>query len=109
MRMRKRYQTGGVRKQRGRWIGFWRVDGCRKSRVLGFVKDMTKSEAREAVGKIVVAENAKKQRYHTWHFGEFVDEVFIPYYSRKWKKSTKGSTVNRIQLHLVGAFGGREL
>jgi hypothetical protein len=63
--MRKRYQTGGVRKQRGRWIGFWRVDGCRKSRVLGFVKDMTKSEAREAVGKIVIAENAKKQRYHT--------------------------------------------
>jgi integrase len=107
--MRKRYQTGGVRKQRGRWIGFWRVQGCRKSRVLGFVKDMTKSEAREAVGKIVGAENAKKQRYRTWRFGEFVDEVFIPYYSRKWKKSTKGSTVNRIQLHLVGAFGGREL
>jgi len=106
--MRKRYQAGGLRKQRGRWIGFWRADGCRKSRMLGLVKDMTKSEAREAVGKIVAAENTKRQE-RTRYFGEFVEEVFTRYYSRKWKASTRGSTVNRIQLHLVEAFRHREL
>src|ERR1035441_6337111 len=91
--MRKRYQTGGIKKQRGRWIGMWWVDGGRKSRVLGLVKDMSKSKAREAVNRIVAEENAKRQANRCWHFGEFVDEVYVPYYSRKWKKSTRENNV----------------
>jgi hypothetical protein len=43
--MRQRHQTGCLKKQRGRWLGMWWVDGKRKSRVLGFVKDMTKSKS----------------------------------------------------------------
>lgn len=107
--MRKRYQTGGIKKQRGRWIGMWWVDGGRKSRVLGLVKDMSKSKAREAVNRIVAEENAKRQANRCWHFGEFVDEVYIPYYSRKWKKSTRENNVNRTKIHLVASFGDREL
>ena len=49
--MRIRHSTGGVRKQRGRWIGMWYADGKRKSKVVGSVKEMTKSEAREEVAK----------------------------------------------------------
>jgi hypothetical protein len=52
--MRTRHSTGGVRKQRGRWIGLWYENGRKKSRVLGFIKDMTKGEAREAVAQIVM-------------------------------------------------------
>jgi hypothetical protein len=59
--MRKRHQTGGVRKQRGRWMGMWWVDGKRKSKCLGLIKDMTKGKAREEVARIVAEEDAKRQ------------------------------------------------
>ena len=108
--MRQRHQAGGLRKQRGRWLGMWWDGGKRKSRVLGFVNDMTKSKAREEVGKIVAELIAKREAVNrVWHFGEFVEKVFFPYYSRKWKASTRGSTMNRIALHLVADLKDREL
>jgi len=108
--MRQRHQAGGLRKQRGRWIGMWWVDGQRKSRVLGLVKEMTKSKARDEIGKIVAEENKKRQGANrVWHFGEFVEQVFFPFYMRKWKASTRGSTMNRISIHLVAAFKDRKL
>ena len=59
--MRTRHSTGGVRKQRGRWRGFWYESGVKKSKVVGFVKDMTKGQAREAVAKIVAEIRAKHE------------------------------------------------
>jgi integrase len=105
----KRYQTGGIKKQRGRWIGMWWVDGRRKSRVLGFVNKMSKSAAREAVSGIVAEESAKHENNKTWQFGEFVKHVYFPFYSRKWKDSTRENNVNRVSVHLVAAFDDREL
>lgn len=105
----RRYQTGGIKKQRGRWVGMWWVDGRRKSRVLGFVAKMSKSAAREAVNRIVAEENAKRQDNKIRRFGEFVELVYFPYYSRKWKQSTRDNNVNRINVHLVAAFSEREL
>ena len=107
--MRTRHSTGGVKKQRGRWIGMWWVDGRRKSRVLGFIKEMSKTQAREAINRIVAADNAKREADKIWRFGEFVEHVYFPYYSRKWKDSTRENNVNRISVHLVSAFGEREL
>ena len=107
--MRQRHQTGGLRKQRGRWLGMWWVDGKRKSRVLGLVKDMTKSKAREAVGKIVAEEQAKRQVKRDWRFGEFVLEVYLPFYVRKWKGSTNGVNKNRVVVHLCAEFAARPL
>src|SRR5450631_3610866 len=107
--MRKcRYQKGSVKKQRGRWVAMWWVDGSRKSRVIGLVKDMTKSEAREAVNRIVTEVAAKREQNKAWRFGEFVTEVYFPYYSRKWKASTKENNVNRVSVHLVSKFGALE-
>ena len=108
--MRKcRYQKGSVKKQRGRWVAMWWVDRRRKSRVIGLVKNMTKSDAREEVDRIVTEVNAKREQNRVWSFGEFVTEVYFPYYSRKWKDSTKENNVNRVKVHLVSAFGTREL
>ena len=108
--MRQRHQAGGLRKQRGRWLGMWWDGGKRKSRVLGFVKEMTKSKARDEVAKIVAELKAKTEtNSRVWCFGEFVDKVFFPYYSRKWKASTRGSTMNRISIHLVADLRDREL
>ena len=107
--MRIRHSTGGVRKQRGRWIGMWYADGKRKSKVVGSIRDMTKSRAREEVAKIVAGERAKREASRAWKFGEFVETVYFPYYSRKWKQSTRENNVNRISVHLVAPFGDREL
>ena len=38
-----------------------------------------------------------------------MDEVYVPYYSRKWKKSTRENNVNGTKIHLVASFGDREL
>jgi integrase len=105
----KRYQTGGIKKQCGRWIGMWWVDGRRKSRRLGFVKSMSKTQAREAIRVIVDAENATRRERKTWCFGEFVEQVYFPYCSRKWKGSTRDNNVNRVSVHLVAVFREREL
>lgn len=108
--MRKRYQTGGIKKQRGRWIGMWWVNGRRKSRVLGLIKKMSKSEAREAIKKIVTEEDARRESINKdWRFGEFVELVYFAYYTRKWKHSTRANNVNRINVHLVAVFSEREL
>jgi hypothetical protein len=105
----KRYQTGGIKKQRGRWIGMWWVDGKRKSRMLGLLKSMSKTQAREAIRVIVDAENARRRQNRTWRFGEFVELVYFPYYSRKWKDSTRDNNVNRVSVDLVAVFREREL
>jgi integrase len=108
--MRKsRYQKGSIKKQRGRWVAMWWVGQSRKSRVIGLVKDMTKSDARAVVDRIVSAANAKRDENRVWCFGELVREIYLPFYSRKWKASTKGSSMNRVLVHLVAPFETREV
>jgi hypothetical protein len=104
--MRKsRYQKGSVKKQDGRWVAMWWVDKSHKSRVIGLVKDMTKSEARGIVDGIVTEAEAKQSQNRVWAFGEFVEEVYFPYYSRKWKASTRVNNMNRVRIHLVDCLG----
>jgi len=108
--MRKsRYQKGSVKKQRGRWIGMWWQGGSRKSRVLGLVKDLSKSEARQRVDRIVAEVNKQQDAVRVWSFREFVEEVYIPFYCRKWKASTKITNCNRVKVHLVNELGERDL
>jgi len=108
--MRKsRYQKGSVKKQRGRWVAAWWEGGSRRSRVIGLLKDMTKSEARTVVHRIVTEVNAKREQGQVWTFDAFVAAVYFPYYSRKWKASTRMNNVNRVSVHLVRGFEGREL
>jgi integrase len=107
--MRQRHSMGGVRKQRGRWIGLWYEDGKKKSRVIGLIKEMAKGEAREAVSRIVAEERTKHEPNTVLKFGEFVENVYFPYYTRKWKDSTRENNVNRVSVHLVAAFRDREV
>jgi integrase len=102
-----RHSTGGVRKQRGRWLGLWYESGVKKSMVLGFVKDMTKGEAREAVAEVVKGRKGDASGAMT--FGAFVQGPYFGFYSRKWKASTCENNKQRIRTHLVSAFEGQEL
>lgn len=107
--MRTRHSIGGVRKQRGKWIGHWYCEGKRMSQVIGLVKEMTKSKAREEVAKIAAAARAKLETKRSWQFGEFVEHVYLPFYRRKWKHSTSGNNENRSDVHLVSDFRNRAM
>lgn len=101
-----RQAVGGVRKQHGRWLGLWYEDGVKRSKVLGLAKDMNKGEAREAIALHV---RALRARANPAVFRSFVEGPFFGFYSRKWKASSRGTATQRIVMHLVGAFGDREL
>jgi integrase len=107
--MRTRHSIGGVRKQRGRWIGLWYEGGVKKSKALGLVSGMSKGEAREAVAKIIAAQRAKQETSNVVRFGPFVENVFYQFYGRKWKDSTSENNKSRISFHLVSALREREL
>ena len=107
--MRTRHSTGGVKKQRGRWIGMYWLNGARKTKVLGFVKDMSKTEARDDIRRLVEEERATRETNRVWKFSEFVEQIYFPFYSRKWKASTRENNVNRVSVHLISAFGERDL
>ncbi|MGA2077871.1 MAG: tyrosine-type recombinase/integrase [Terriglobia bacterium] len=68
---------------------------------------MTKGDAREAVAKIVAEIRARQETPRK--FGEFVEAVYFPYYSRKWKHSTQENNVSRIEVHLVEAYREQKL
>ncbi len=51
------------------------------------------------------AHKERIMRSRSWAFGEFVEQVYLPFYSRKWKHSTRGSSDNRIALHTVEVVG----
>jgi integrase len=67
---------------------------------------MTKGDAREAVGKIVAA---IREVASETALGNFVERVYFPFFSRKWKSSTRAKTVCRIRVQVLGAFREREL
>jgi hypothetical protein len=74
--------------------------------VIGSVNKMTKGKARKEVAKIAAAERIKLERSRSW---AFVEQVYLPFYSRKWKHSTCGSSENRIDIHLINAFRDRDM
>ncbi len=107
--MPKRFQKGNVRKIHGSWIGrYYDEDGVRQSVTLGRVSEMSKSEAREKLAEILRPINAGTRATNSkYTFRDFVRNVFFPRKRRKWKLSTRMTTEDRIETHLVAEFGNR--
>ena len=106
--MRKRYQEGNVKKQRGVWIAQWWENGHRRSRALGSVWEMTKTEAKGEVAAILAPINLRERTAsERFTLADFVEQVFLPFYRRKWKRSTALSNQERISFHLISEFGKR--
>jgi integrase len=71
---------------------------------------MTKSQAWEVLAEILRPINARAELAHRdKKFGDFVDQIFFPFYRRKWKRSTKMTTEDRIKFYLIGQFDERKL
>ena len=116
--MRKRFQTGSVKKSKnGRyWIGQWREDGpdgnrVERTTVLGKTSKLTKSEAREKIAKILKPINERAAQAANVHstVKEFVETSYLPFYKRKWKRSTAMTNEDRINHHICEAFGNRQM
>jgi integrase len=101
-----RYSTGYVRKQRGKWIGAWYIEGQRTSKTLGLVKDLTKSDAKEELAQLI--KNSRQAGGITL-FGPFIEGPYFDFYSRKWKASTAENNKQRIRTHLVATYPDRAL
>src|SRR5215470_7305839 len=109
--MRKRFQNGRVVKNGRYWIGKWIEDGHDRSKVIGRVSVMTKSKAKEEITEVVrpINESAKTVVSKDITVEDFVENVFLPFYRRKWKRVTDESRTDSITRYIVGAFGSRAL
>lgn len=85
------------------WVVLYREGGVRKYHTLGLYAKLTKSEAQDKQASFMAEINAKQALVTDPHvtFGEFLDGVALPFLRTKWKRSTAGTTENRIAHHLA--------
>jgi hypothetical protein len=64
---------------------------------LGPVKATRKSEAEERLAKILEPINSMRDEPSPkMEFGKFVRQIYLPFYSRKWKRSTFETNEERV-------------
>ena len=104
--MRQRYQKGSLCKRGKFWVVQFREDGKKKKRKLGLISKMTKTEAQKEVANILAPINNRGvPPSQSWLFGDFVERIYLPFYRRKWKRSTAMTNEDRLNHHLVSEFG----
>ena len=114
---RRRYQQGSLQERRhGKrrvWIiQYYDSEGHHRYHTLGRMCDLNKSQAAEKQAEFMRAVNGgegEPQEVRPVLLREFVTQVYLPFYRRKWKGSTKGTSENRIQFHIVGDLGNRQM
>src|ERR1035438_10502780 len=66
---------------------------------------MTKAQAQAALAAILAPINSVHARpSQHWLFGDFVNQIYFPFYRRKWKRSTAMTNEDRIGHHLISEF-----
>lgn len=104
---RKRYQEGSLQVRshgtRKNWVVLYREGGARKYHTLGLFSKLTKSAAQERQKTFMTEVNARATNAPDPNtaFGDFLEGVALPFYRRKWKRSTAETTENRMLFHLV--------
>jgi integrase len=108
--MRKRYQQGSLSKVDGKWISQWWEDGHRRKRTLGRVSQMTKAQVQAELNAILAPINGRAGNpSSSAKFGEFVMGTCLPFYRRKWKRSSAMTNESRFRFHLLSVFSERSL
>ncbi|MGH9689226.1 MAG: tyrosine-type recombinase/integrase [Candidatus Acidiferrales bacterium] len=108
--MRRRFQKGSLQKVSGTWVARWWQDGERKGRLLGRVSQVTKAQARSELAALVApVNNRRTEPTERKSFGDFVRDVYLPFYRRKWKRSTTMTNEDRLAHHVTSDFDARSL
>lgn len=103
--MKSQYKLGSVTRLRNKyWRGQWWVDGKHRSRVLGLISQMSKTEARLKLREILDELN-RRSAEATQTLSYFTEHTFFPVYERRWKSSTAGTTKDRIKFHILKDLG----
>ena len=88
----------------------WWEDGHRRKRTLGRVSKIAKSKAQAELETILVPINSRRSAPSPSTIsGEFVRNTYLPFYTRKWKLSTKNTNEERFRTHLFPVFEERKL
>jgi len=93
------------------WVLLYRDGNTRKYATLGQCSKMSKTQAEEKRDELVAGANARNANVPdaSITFGGFLEGIALPFLRSKWKRSTAATTENRIQHHLKGEFGERQL
>ncbi|MGH9628910.1 MAG: hypothetical protein ACRD7E_11345, partial [Bryobacteraceae bacterium] len=112
---RKRYQRGSIkpRKRGGKtyWYAQWREDGSARSKELGLYSSMSRAQAEGILAEILqpinMAAGSKQVPVLKHTFGQFVEKVYLPVWTGRWKQSTAMTEVDRIKYHLIQPLGSK--
>ena len=108
--MRKRFQKGSLQNVNGAWVARWWEEGQRRARTLGRVSKMTKTQAQSELAVILFPINNRPEApTGRCKFEDFVEQIYFPFYRRKWKRSSATTNWDRVRYHLVSALGERSL
>lgn len=110
---RKRFQRGSLipRKRDGKnyWLGQWREEGDHKTRELGLCSKINRLTAEAMLQEILkpINEGTERRVSPRTTFEQFVEQVYVPVFERKWKPSTADTEIPRIRFHLVRGLGDK--
>jgi integrase len=108
--MRRQYQEGSLKKVDGKWIAQWWEDGHRRKRTLGSIASVPKAKARGELDAILAPINSRADAPSpTKKWGDFVNNTYLPFYRRKWKRSTATCNEDRLRVHLESIYSERAL
>jgi integrase len=107
---RIRFQKGSVRSRKhGRrkvWVAQWWDNGSKRSKVLGPCSEISKTQADVMMAQILQPANeaAGQPQTPAFTFRQYVEQVFLPTFRRKWKESTRITSEADIIRYLLPAF-----
>jgi integrase len=70
---------------------------------------MTKAQAQSEAAAIVAPINNRSEPSEQMSFGDFGQDVYLPFYRRKWKRTTVMTNKDRLGHHLTSEFDARSL
>src|SRR5712691_1773221 len=107
--MRRRFQKPRIRNKGGYWIAQFRdLEGRKRKVSLGPLSKTKKVDAETKLARLLEPINSSfGEPTPDLAFSEFVQQIYFPFYRRKWKASTTACNEGWIQLHLLKEFETR--
>lgn len=94
------------------WRAQWRDNGRGRTRILGRYAEMSRDEARTELGKILEPLNARYaavKAAQAVSLRRYVEDEYLVVRNRVWKDSTRGTTEQIIETHILKNLGHRSI